>query len=267
MSRARGGQAVRTGMGRHVLVAAAVESRKVRASPVGRTVTVLLVGGVTLLVGALTAAALAGNPQILAQLGTVGTQQGWDLYLGVAAQITAAGGLVGFGVMLSWLIGREFADGTISALFALPISRGQVCAGKFGAYVAWALGVSVALTLVIALAGLALPLGPLDGAALAGLGRQLLLTVLTAGLAVPAAWVASLARSLLAGIGAVVGLVVIAQVGVAAGTGAWLPLVAPALWAFDTGAVSGPQLAMSLTVPVLFGALTIGTWRNLQLDR
>jgi ABC-2 type transport system permease protein len=52
-----------------------------------------------------------------------------------------------------------------------------------------------------------------------------------------------------------------------AGVGAWFPVTAPALWALDPSAVSAGQLALVATVPLLFGGLTIGAWRRLQLDR
>ena len=101
----------------------------------------------------------------------------------------------------------------------------------------------------------------------ASLARLLLLGLLTLALAVPVAWVATLTRSLLAAVAAVVLLVVIAQVGVLVGAGAWMPLAAPALWALSDGADMTPlQLALPV-ISAVFVGLIVRSWTRLQLDR
>ena len=52
--------------------ALAVEAQKLRASRIVLTAAVLLIVGISVLTGAMAAAAEAGNEQILAQLGTTG---------------------------------------------------------------------------------------------------------------------------------------------------------------------------------------------------
>lgn len=250
-----------------VLVATAIEARKASAAPVVRTATVLLVIGITVLISSFTLAARAGNEQVLAQLGPLSEFAGWELYLGLSAQVTGAASVLGFGVTLSWIVGREFADGTISALFGLPISRAQLCGAKLLIYAVWASGLAIVLTAVLGGVGLAIGLGPMTGETVSALGRQLVLVVLSAGLATPAAWAATLGRGLLPGIAATIAVVVVAQVGVVAGAGAWLPLAAPAFWALEPDAVSPLQVTLSLTVPVAFSALALLAWSRLQLDR
>jgi ABC-2 type transport system permease protein len=246
--------------------AIAVEIVKTTASRVVRSATIFLVAAVVVLAGSLTLAAERGNEQVLAQLGPLANADGWDRFLGVAAQVTAAGGVLGFGVVLSWMIGREFADGTVAGLFALPVSRSVVAMAKLASYALWATGVAVVLVLLLAVGGVALGLGQVDAEALDGLGRQLTLMVLSAGLAVPAAWAATLGRGLLPGIATTIGTIVVAQVFVVAGTGAWFPLAAPALWALHPDEVTSGQLALSTLVPLGFGWATLVAWRRLQLD-
>lgn len=250
-----------------VRTAVSVELRKAWASPVMRSATVLVVLGITVLVSAFVLAAQAENEQILAQLGPLAEAQGWELHLGLAAQVTGAGAVLGFGVALSWWVGREFADGTISALFALPVRRAQLCGGKLIGYGVWAVAAGGVLTVLLGAAGLLAGHGFPDHDAVTGLGRQFLLTVFSAGLALPAAWAATLGRGLLPGVAATIGIVIIAQVGVVAGAGAWLPLASPAFWAMEPAAVTTVQLALSLTVPVVFTGLALYAWRRLQLDR
>lgn len=244
-----------------------VESRKTSASRVTLAATVLLVAGIALLAGSLTGAAAAGNERVLAQLGPMADEEGWVRLTGVVAQITAAGGLLGFGVVLSWMFGREFADHTITGLLALPVSRPSIALAKLVVYLLWATAVAVLLVLLLTLTGLVVDLGPLDTDARSALARQLILTLLSALLAVPAAWASTLGRGLLPGIATTIGIIVIAQVMVVAGAGAWFPLAAPALWALEPTAVSATQLALVAAIPLAFGLLTLRAWHRLQLDR
>ncbi len=244
-----------------------VELRKLTASRVIRATTVLVVAGITVLSAALTSAAASGNEQVVAQLGTLAAADDWDLLTGVAAQITAAGGLLAFGVALSWLVGREFSDTTITGLFALPVSRRAIVSAKLLSHLFWAVLVAVVLTAAIALAGTVLGLGNWDSAVLTLLGRQFVLTVLSALIATPAAWAATLGRGLLPGIATTIGLIVIAQIAIIAGTGAWLPIAAPALWALQPDTVTPTQLGLVAVVPAGFAALTLSAWTRLELDR
>ncbi len=64
----------------------------------------------------------------------------WNGFLLGAAQITGAGGLGGFAVVLAWMFGREFGDGTITGLFALPVRRTTIALAKLIVYVVWVVG-------------------------------------------------------------------------------------------------------------------------------
>src|SRR5699024_4261901 len=100
-----------------------------RRSPVGLLATCALLAGTLLLLGGITAAVVDGNPQIIAKAGPAASLD-WSGLTAGAAQITSAGALVTFGVVLAWMFGREFADGTITGLFALPVSRGRIALAK-----------------------------------------------------------------------------------------------------------------------------------------
>lgn len=248
--------------------AIAVEARKARAARVVLSTTVLLVAGVAALAATTSAAARAGDAQLLAKLGPVAAQGGWPGLLNTAQQITAAAGLLAFGVVLSWSFGREFVDGTITGLFALPVTRPTIALAKLVVYLVWTVMVAIGLALVVAVVGAASGLGLSDGAAWSGLGRLVALTAMTAMLAVPAAWAATLGRGLLPGIATTVAIMAASQIiVVAGGVGAWFPFAAPALWAITPGIVSPTQLALAAIAPVGFGLLTHLTWARLQLDR
>ncbi|MGR2752732.1 ABC transporter permease [Agromyces arachidis] len=258
-----GRRAARAGIG----PAMAVEARKAVASRVMASTTVLLVVGVGVLALGMLLGAASGDEQVVAKLGPLAEETGWAGLVGIVLQITAAAGVLAFGVALSWMFGREFADGTVAALFGLPVSRPAVALAKLAVYSAWSLIVAAALTGVVAVVGLAMGYGAADAAGAAALARIPVLVVLSAMVAVPAAWVATLGRGLLPGIAATVGIIVIAQVSAIADVGAWVPFVAPALWAIAPEAVPPGALLTVATVPLVFGALCAVAWSRLQLDR
>ena len=248
-------------------IALSTELRKAVASRVFRTVTVLLIVGITVLAGSLIFAARTGSEEILAKLGPLADETGWPLLTNIVMQVTSAGGLAAFGIALSWIFGREFVDGTITSLFALPIRRRTIASAKLSIYLGWSILTAGGLTLTVGLLGLLLGYGPPDGAAARLLGQLFVLTVFTALLAVPAAWATTLGRGLLPGIATTIAIVVIAQVGVVAGIGAWMPLAAPAIWAMQLEPVTTVQLLLSLVIPAVCWLATARAWSRLQLDR
>lgn len=250
-----------------MITAMRVELLKLRRSPVGVIASVALLMGILGILTGITAGVAAGQPEGIAQAGRAATLD-WTGLIAGAAQITAAAALIGFGVILAWMFGRQFSDGTIVSLFALPVNRGQIAGAKLLVYALWVVLMSLGLVLGVLVLGLVLGYEVSSGQHVSGLARQVLLTVFTGALATPVAWVATVTRSILAAIGAVLGLVVIAQVGALAGAGAWMPFAAPALWAMsDQGEVTIVQLALAAVWALIFVGLTYFTWRRLQLNR
>lgn len=244
-----------------------VEMQKLVRSLVGTVTSLTLVLGTVSLLAGITAGVRAGQEELVAQVGPAGTAT-WDGLLLAAAQIISAGGLLGAGVLASWLMAREFVDGTISALFVLPVGLGRIAAAKLLVLGLWAMVVSLSLGAAVLALGVMLGYGAPDDEAWVALCRQVLLVLSSALLATPAAWAATLGRSLLAGVGATVGLLVVAQVGALTGAGPWIPFAAPALWAMTGGAeVSAAQLSLSVMTGLLFAALTVVACSRLQLNR
>ncbi|MCE5289417.1 MAG: ABC transporter permease [Nocardiaceae bacterium] len=242
-----------------------VEAIKLIRSTVGIVATISLVVGITALCGGMMAAVASGDPQLTAKLGPDASLD-WAGLLSAAAQITGAGGLLGFAVVAAWLFGREFADGTITSLFALPVSRSAIAAAKLVGFALWAAAVSLLLGLGILLLGIVLGFGVPDSAVLAALGRQTVLGIFSAAVAVPVAWVATATRSLLGGVACGIFLVVIAQVGVLVGAGQWMPIAAPALWAMSGGADAG-GLVIAATFSAAAVLATLWSWHRLELNR
>ncbi len=243
------------------------EALKLTHSLVGVIATLAVVAGVLALLGGITAGVAAGNPGLVAKAGPAGVLS-WEGLLSGATQVTAVASILGFGIVLAWMFGREFADGTITGLFALPISRARIALAKLVVYAFWAVMVSIALAVGVLFLGLAIGYGLPNAETWTSLGRLVILAMLSAGISIPIAWVATVTRSLLAAVGSTVALVVVAEIAALAGAGGWMPLAAPALWAISDGAaVTGSQLSLALAVPLVFTVLTGGAWSRLQLNR
>jgi len=242
------------------------EAVKLVGSTVGRVASIAIVVGISVISASmLLAAATTTDPQLLAKLGPVAAGD-WHGFLLGAVQITGAGGLGGFAVVLAWMFGREFGDGTIAGLFALPVRRSTIALAKLLVFLVWATAMSILLAIVLGLVGTMAGLGPIGSGTLEALARQAALGVMSVAITLPVAWAATLARSVLAGVSVAIALVVVAQVSVLAGLGGWMPLAAPALWALGT-AVTPVQLALLIPFGAIFVALIAQSWRRMQLDR
>jgi len=244
------------------------EFAKLARATVVRVTTVLMVFGISLICASMLLAVHTDDPQLAAKLGPLIDPGGWVGYFTVAVQVTGAAGFVGYGVVLSWLFSREFADGTITGLFAIPVSRPTLAAAKLVVYVAWGLITAACLLLALTILGLVSGLGPLPTDVAPWMGRQFGLSVFSIVIATPAAWAATLGRSVLAGIGTTIAILVVSQVSVISGAGGWFPFAAPALWAIHSDITVTP-LQLGLVIPVVAAGvvLTLRSWRHLQLDR
>ncbi|WP_394553274.1 ABC transporter permease [Agromyces sp. MMS24-JH15] len=247
--------------------AVAVEAQKAVASRVPWTVAILLAVGLAALAGGMLAGAASGDPQLVAKLGPVAAQGGWAALVGTATQILAAGGLLCDAILVSWLFGREFADGTVVGLFATAIPRATTALAKLAVYLAWAAVTAILTTGAVLAVGIAAGVAVDDPSGIGQVLRLPALVMLTAVLATPVAVAATAWRGLLPGIAVGIGILVVAQVCAVVGIGVWVPFVTPALWALDPATVPPAALALVATVPLAFGALTAWMWARLQLDR
>ena len=203
------------------------------------------------------------------KLGALVSERGWAGYLSISGQIGATAGAIGPGVVLAWLFGREFADGTITGLFALPVDRATIARAKLLVFGAWTLALYIALVALLGSVGVVLGLGMPDAPVWPRAGKLLVVLMLSALLSLPAGLAASLTRGYLGGIGAVVAIVIVSQISVATGTGGWFTFAAPSLWAATPGAgldsTTLVQLGLVLPVCAIFAGAIILSWRRLQL--
>jgi len=154
----------------------------------------------------------------------------WPTFLGLLAQSTI-GGIILFGLIASWVFGREYSDRTVKDLLALPTSRSAIVLAKFVVVAAW----SAALTVMICLVGLgvgaAVALPPVSaetfwqGTITIAVSAGLTIAIIT-----PIAFFASAGHGYLAPMGVAMLALLLAQVIAAAGWGEYFPWSIPALY-------------------------------------
>ena len=180
------------------------------------------------------------NPEISKNLGLVSAKANllaysatdWPTYLGLFGQIIAAGGFILFVLIISWMFGREFADGTLTDMLAVPVRRSSILLAKFIVMAAW----SAALAAVISIAGLMMgAIIKLPGGSIWVISQGGILVVVTACLAIavamPFALFASMGRGYLLPIGVAVLMAMMTNLVAIIGWGEYFPWAVPGLYA------------------------------------
>jgi ABC-2 type transport system permease protein len=183
---------------------------------------------------------ISKNPEVSQKLGLVSAKADlvafsatdWPAYFIFYGQLIAAGGFILFILVISWVFGREFTDGTLKDLLAVPVQRGSILLAKFLVVVLWCAG----LTLVIGIAGLVmgawigLASGSIDNI-LQGSARVLLTASLVILALPPFAFLASVGRGYLLPIGVAVLTLMMSNLVVIVGWGEYFPWAVAGLYA------------------------------------
>ena len=101
---------------------------------------------------------LAKNTELSQKLGLISakanlmayTATDWSSYMKLFAEIISAGGFFFFILAISWVFGREFVDGTLKDMLAVPVQRSSIVIAKFILATAWC----AAMALIILIFGL-----------------------------------------------------------------------------------------------------------------
>ncbi len=183
---------------------------------------------------------VAKNPEISQRLGLVSAKANivayaatdWPTYLRVYGEIIGAGGLVLFTLIISWIFGREFADGTLKDMLAVPVQRGSIVVAKFIVMAIWC----EAMTVIIFIAGLImgafinLP-GWSTSVFLQGGAIVATTSILTVAVVFPFALFASIGRGYLLPIGVVILTMIMVNLALILGLGEYFAWAIPVLFA------------------------------------
>ncbi len=184
----------------------------------------------------------------------VGGGSDWPAYFAFLAQAATVGGFVLFAFVIAWVFGREFSDGTVRYLLALPTSRAAIIAAKLAVVAVWCAALTALVTVLGLVVGAALSLPGWSTEALwqglvhvwGGAGLTLLIVL-------PLALLAGVGRGYLAPLGFAMLMLILAQVVGATGRGAWFPWSIPALYAQVAGSAGGEITAVSLAIVAVTG--------------
>ena len=148
-------------MGRSMLMTViGLEARKLARATVTRTATLAALALVLVTTaGGYAAAMHAGDTDLGRKAASMVTSPGWDGYIQLGVTSVSATTLLAVGVVMSWSVGREFTDGTIVGLFAIPPALRGIATAKMAAALAWSVLLGAGEAVLLTTAGLLLGLG------------------------------------------------------------------------------------------------------------
>jgi ABC-2 type transport system permease protein len=216
------------------------------------------------------------NPAISRQLGLVSAKADlmayaatdWATYLGLYGLIIAAVGFLLFVLITSWVFGREFSDGTLKDLLAVPVRRASILLAKFILVALWSIAVTVLIfTIGLALGALiALP-GGSPGVLLHGSGLAMLTAAMAIMVASPFAFLASVGRGYLLPIGAAVLVMMMTNLVVIIGWGAYFPWARPVIYAQGKSPLEPASYAIVVLTGLCGLAITYLWWKVADQSR
>lgn len=177
------------------------------------------------------------DPQLARQLGLLGTKANlvvgsadWSGYLLLMVAFTALGGFFFFCLAISWTFGREFTDGTLKDLLAVPVPRFSILLAKFIVVALWCTALIVETYIVGLILGAVIGLpGGSPAVILHGTGLLAITAVMSITLVMPFGFFASLGRGYLLPIGIAVLTVILGNLSITLGWGEYFPWSVPAL--------------------------------------
>ncbi len=173
---------------------------------------------------------------ISAKANLAGGATTWPYYLGILGQAITIGGILLFSLVESWVFGREFADGTLKDLLAVPVSRATILLAKFIVVVLWSLLLTVMLLLVCVLLGAAIGLSQGTPEVFwNGTATLAVVACLVIATVFPFAFFASVGRGYLLPMGVTLLVIVIGNFVAVAGWGNYFPWAVPALYTESNG--------------------------------
>jgi ABC-2 type transport system permease protein len=183
---------------------------------------------------------LAKNPELSRKLGLISAKANlmaysvtdWSSYLVLFAEIISAGGFFFFVLAISWVFGREFADGTLKDMLAVPVQRSSILLAKFIVVAAW----SAAMAIIIFILGLVIgAIIQLPGGSLSVILHGSTVTAITVCLVIavvlPIAFFASVGRGYLLPMGVAVLTLMMANLMMVVGWAEYFPWAVPIQYA------------------------------------
>ncbi len=228
--------------------------------PVGMTILILM----------------AKNQQIMDRLGLLSAKANlvsyaatdWNSFLMLFGEVISAGGFFFFIIAVSWVFGREFVDGTLKDLLAVPVPRAAIVLAKFSVTAGWSAGIAVVMLLFGLVAGVVLHL---PGATPEVIRHGILVLVVTSGLSIlvvlPYAFFASLGRGYILPMAMGVLTLITANLLMAVGLAEYFPWAVPLLSAQGTVALKPASYIILLATSIAGMLVTYLWWKLADQNR
>jgi ABC-2 type transport system permease protein len=199
------------------------------------------------------------DPEGARKMGMIGAkarltgEADWPTYFSLLTQTVAMGGMVVYSFIAAWVFGREYSDGTLRNLLAVPTPRAAIVGAKLTLVALWCSALSLLVLVLGMLVGglVGLPGFSIEGM-LEAVSRLTATAVMTIALLSPLALFAGIGRGYLAPLGFAFLSLFIAQISAAMGWGAFVPWAIPALYS----GISGPRGEAVGALSFLIVALT-----------
>jgi ABC-2 type transport system permease protein len=182
---------------------------------------------------------LAKNPELSRKLGLVSAKANlmaysatdWPSYLVLFSEIISAGGFFFFVMAISWVFGREFTDGTLKDMLAVPVQRSSILVAKFIVVTTWC----AAMAIIIFILGLVVgAIIQLPGGSTSVILHGSIVTAITVCLVIavvlPFALFASVGRGYLLPMGVAVLTLIMANFMMVVGWAEYFPWAVPTLF-------------------------------------
>lgn len=159
-----------------------------------------------------------------AQMAIGGESISWETFLSLVLEMAGLAGMMLASVILTYLFGREYAEGTAKNMMALPVPRWMFVAAKLLVGAVWFAALSAWAILLAWIGGSAVGLGALPSGLFAQVARMIGVAALM-GFACSAwaAWVAVESRGYLAPLGFAIFSMLLAVIFGATEWGRWVP--------------------------------------------
>lgn len=200
---------------------------------------------------------------ISAKANLIGGTADWPTYMYMLSQATAIGGIILFSLVETWIFGREFVDGTMKDLMAVPIQRSNIVLAKFITTLIWSCGLIVEMFIISIALGviIGLPQGTTDvvlkgSLTLAETSFMVMIAVM------PVAYFASIGRGYFLAIGFAIIALATGNLLMIMGWGYLYPWAVPALFADVTKRSSDliPASYLILAATGMVGVISTVNW-------
>jgi len=209
---------------------------------------------------------MAGGSAIMSTKASFVSEASWPAFFVLLQQLVLVLSMIGPGVVIIWLFGREYSDRTLKEIMSLPVSRTSIVAAKFLIGFIWSLILIILMVFASVITGsLAGLTGWSEIDVVSFSGSLILISVLTILLTTPFAFITCASRGLLLPVAMIILIMIITQF-LSAGfpeATLWFPWAIPALLSGVAGDLLPHATILSyiiLALTAAMGAFATAMW-------